>query len=574
MNIARKLIQFLIGFRKWVLLSIVLSWATVVSWVALISTSAYLISYAALQPSVSELQVAIVGVRFFGISRGVFRYLERLVSHTITFKLLAKIRVWLYDHLELLAPAQLQERRGGDLLSTIIGDVETLQDFYIRVVAPPLVAILSATGVLWFFGRWSVSFALILALFQVFTGVVVPLLTRKLGKKPGKALIESRAEISAMATEIVHGHADILAFQREEDWEKQFAARINTQKDAEFSLNRLQSLHSGLVAVGINLSTVFLLWAAIPLIRSGELDGRLLSVVVLGSLASFDAILPLPEAFLSLEQSIQAGRRLFKIIHLQPAVDEDVGSEILEAFSALEIKNLSFAYSHNNSILCNLNLSLSAGKKLAIVGPSGAGKSTILNLLLRFWDYNSGEILFNGVDLKAINPGEWRKLLSYVPQESIIFNVSIAENIRIGKPNASKLEIEEAARRANIHKFILSLPAGYETLAGEQGALLSGGERQRLGIARAVVRNAPIMLLDEPTANLDQVNEQNVVDSILKASEGRSLVWVSHRLTGLDRMDEILVLEGGTVVESGDHESLLKLGGYYAKMVVSEREIF
>jgi ATP-binding cassette subfamily C protein CydC len=569
-----RLLQFLRGFRKWIVLSVMLGWATVTSWVALISTSAYLISYAALQPSVAALQVAIVGVRLFGISRGVFRYLERLVSHSVTFRLLAKIRVWLYSRIEPLAPAGLQDQRSGDLLSGMINDVETLQDFYTRVVAPPVVAILSSLGVAWFLGRWSASFALILLAFQIFTGLIVPVITRWMGKKTGRDVIYSKTAVSAIAVEIVRGHADILAFQQERAWMDQITTEIVRQQEAEEKFNKIEACHSGLIALGVNLTSVFLLWNAIPMVGSGELDGRLLAVIVLGALASFEAILPLPQAFLHLEESLQAGNRLFQFEGQQPEVDDGLGDEILEPFAQLEIKNISFAYSHeHNPVLRDFNLNLQSGKKVAIVGASGVGKSTVLNLLLRFWDYKIGKILFNWVDLREYNPVEWRKLISYVPQNTFIFNTSIRENIQIGKPGATMDEIIVAAGKANLREFISSLPEGFDTIAGEQGALLSGGERQRLGIARAVVKQAPIMLLDEPTANLDRINEQFVLESILKAAENRSLIWISHRLTGLNLVDEILVMDDGIVVESGTHCTLLEQNGYYARMLAQERDL-
>lgn len=574
MMIVRKLIGLLSDYKKGVALAIFLGWATVTSWVALISTSSYLISYAALQPSVAELQVAIVGVRFFGISRGVFRYLERLASHTVTFKLLANLRIWFYERIEPLAPAKLQDVPGGDLLSSVTSDVETLEDFYVRVVAPPIVALVSAVGVLWFFGRWSGGFAMTILAFQVFIGVVVPILIHKMSEKPSQRLVETRTRAAAYVAEGIRGQADLIAYGRENDWFNAFSSLVEDQEKAELSINRIQGLHTGLSALGINLTAFVLLLMAVPMVVEGTLDGRLLAVVILGALASFEAVQPLPEAFQILTKVIPAGERLFQMGEQVPEVEDDLGEMPDNEFLSLKIKNLRFAYSHNNDapIVDAINLTLTPGKIVALVGASGAGKSTIINLLLRFWDYKEGQISYNQQELHTLTPLAWRKKISYVPQSPFLFNTSAAENIRIGEASATQDQIEEAARIANLDAFIQSLPQGYESSIGELGAFLSGGERQRLSIARAVIRDAPILLLDEPTANLDRMNEELILASIFEAAKNKGVLWITHRLTGLNRADEILVMVEGRIEERGTHQYLIEQNGVYAQMVALEQE--
>jgi thiol reductant ABC exporter CydC subunit len=575
-----KTIWRLLGFlrKPWklVLLAVSLGWATTVSWVALISTSAYLISYAALQPSIAELQVAIVGVRFFGISRAVFRYLERLVSHTVTFRLLARMRTWLYKKIEPLVPAGLGDQKSGDLYSRLSGDIETLQEFYVRVVAPPLVAILSSIAVLWFFGRWSSGMTLVLFSFQMLTGVVTPLVVRRVGASSSRDIITGQEALSNLIVDGVQGSADIFAFGLRDQFISDFAARQKRIEIAERKHNILMGVHAALVGWGINLVGFLLLLMAIPMVNQGVLDGRLLAVVVLGALASFEAITPLPTAFQNLEANIQVGERLFELSDRQPLIVEQ-GEKHLDTTSAgIRIEKLSFAYNHiAGLVLEDLDLYLPQGKKVAVVGPSGAGKSTIINLLMRFWPFEHGEIRINGIDIREYSLEEVRGLFSYVPQNPFIFNASLVENIRIGNPDASMDEVRFAVEKAGLNEFISTLPAGYDTLAGEFGEMLSGGQRQRLALARALVRNAPIYLLDEPTENLDPVTSDFVIGSFLDQLSTKSVLMITHQFYGLEMMDEILVMQGHRVVERGSLDSLLEQRGQFASMLeISKAEIY
>ena len=568
MSTFTRLLGFLRQPWRMVALAVALGWATTVSWIALISTSAYLISYAALQPSIAELQVAIVGVRFFGISRAALRYLERLVSHTVTFRLLARLRTWLYERIEPLAPAGLTGRRSGDLLNTVVADIETLQEFYVRIVAPPVVALLSSVGVLWFFGSWSGWFVLIILGFQLLAGVAVPLAVRRLGAVPGAAIGLSRAAQANLIVDGVQGSADVLAFNHSGRMQAELQTLVAAEVNAENRQNLVLGGHAALVGLSVNLMAVVLLGAAIPLVSDGSLDGRLLAVVVLGAVASFEAILPLPQAFQNLEESLQAGRRVFALADTTPLVEEQGANLKRAGIPHLSVEKLSFAYSQDEpAVLDGLDLELLPSKKVAILGPSGSGKSTIANLLLRFWDYHQGEIRWNGEDLRSLDGEQVRSQISYLPQNPFLFNATIAENIRIGKPDANQDEIAAAGRAAGLDEFIQTLPQGYETLAGEFGVLLSGGQRQRLALARAFVRDAPLYLLDEPTANLDPVTEDEIIRSVLARVAGKSLIWISHRLGGLEAMDEIVVLQNGRVVEHGPHAELSSGDSHYTRLM-------
>jgi ATP-binding cassette subfamily C protein CydC len=569
----RRLLGLLKSSSRLVVLAVGLGWATTISWFALISTSAYLISFAALQPSIAELQVAIVGVRFFGISRAVFRYSERLVSHTVTFDLLARLRTWLYERIEPLAPGGLELDSSGDLLTRLVSDVETLQDFYVRTVAPPLIALLSSIGILWFFGRWSVWLAVVLFGFQLLTGILLPLLVRQMAKSKGRQLTGLRASISNLVVDGVQGFPEILIFDLKSRIMDRLRVLNGEVQELESQQIRIRGGHEALASLLTNLTVVLLLLVAVPIVRSGHLDGRLLAVVILGAIASFEAILPLPQAFQNTDECLAAGKHIFELADRIPPVESGEMTVTDSSKIDLEFKNLSFAYRHGGMLVLNeLNLKIPAGGKVAILGPSGVGKSTITDLLLGFRRSIEGEILVNGKSIAQIDLEGMRELISYVPQNPFLFNASVLENIRIGNPDATREMVEESAMIAGLQSFIETLPDRFETNVGEYGMLMSGGQRQRLALARALLRDTPIYLFDEPTANLDKFAEQEVIDRILNRVADKSLIWITHRVVGLALLDEIVVLANGKVVERGSHDDLIQAGGRYARIVQLEQD--
>ncbi len=573
----RRLLKLISPFKWWIVLAALLGFATIGSSIGLMATSAYIIAKAALRPSIAVLQVSIVGVRFFGLSRGLFRYAERYVSHQVTFRLLARLRVWFYRNIEPLAPARLLHYRSGDLLSRVVADIDSLEHFYVRVIAPPVVAGLVMLLMWVLLAAFNTWLAAVTLLFLALVGVGLPLLTQRLGRGLGRRLVNTHSDLNATLIDGIQGVAELLLAGRATQHQQQVAHLSRTLTTLQERQARLTGLQTALSGLLINWSTLAILLIAIPLVNQGHLDGVYLALVVLAAIASFEAVTPLPEAWQHLEASLTAARRLLELVDTAPPVpDLPAGSPPPAPVDfGLLVKNLSFRYGPDQPpALDDISFEAPPGKKVAIVGPSGAGKSTILNLLLRFWDYQHGEIRLGGYDLRRYPPDEVRRMLSVVSQQTHLFNGSIRENLLLAWPEATDADLIAAARQAQIHDFIQGLPQGYETWIGEQGLRLSGGERQRLAIARAILKDAPILILDEATANLDPLTEQALLQTIYALTENKTTLMITHRLTRLEQMDHILVLQAGQVVEQGRHQDLLSDGGLYWRMWQSQRQIF
>jgi ATP-binding cassette subfamily C protein CydC len=572
---------------------------TIASSIGLMSAAAWIIATAALHPPVGELQIAIAAVRFFGIGRGVFRYLERYVSHQTTFRLLARLRVWFYAGIEPLAPARLLEHRSGDLLARAVADIDTLQNVYLRAIAPPLIAIFVSAGMVIFMAVFDVRLAFALLLYLTLAGVGVPLLSQALNRPTGAAIIQTRADLTVAVVDGVQGMADLVAYGA---GERQWTQVRDLSRDLQRNQSRqarITGLHTALMSLTISFAATTTLILAIPLVRAGEIEGVMLAVLLLATITSFEAVLPLPAAFQQWSSNLAAARRLFEIVapdgptpgqdapprvagvyqyartHPESSLKPSVPSPRVEPGSAvgLSVRDLQFRYTPDDPpALDGVSFTVEPGQTVAIVGASGAGKTTLLNLLLRFWDYDAGEITIAGHDLRAFDPDDSRALMSLVSQQTYLFNATIRDNLLIAQPDATDDDLIRAARAAHLHDFVDSLRDQYDTWIGEQGLALSGGERQRLAIARAILKEAPLLLLDEPTANLDAITERAILETIFAALPHRTTLLITHRLAGLDAADQILVLRAGRIVERGTHADLMQIAGQYRRLWEAQRQ--
>ncbi len=572
-NIYIRLLKLVAPFKWWILLAVLLGFATISSSIGLMATASYIIASAALHPELGSLFVPITGVRFFGISRGVFRYAERIVSHNTTFRLLSRIRVWFYERLEPLAPAKLLKYKSGDLMSRIIADVETLDHFYVNVIAPPLVATTIAAGMFAFLWSFSIKVAVAFIIMFAIAAIVAPWLASWLSRGQGKNIINTRSELNIALIDGIQGLAELIVFGQEER-HKTFIDKLNKKLSfTELKMAWITALNNGLQVLLAHLALVVVLAVAIPLVNDQLLKGVILAVIAMGTLAAFEATQNLPSAFQYLEKTGQAAKRLFEIVDSKPDIIEPARSMQPNCFE-INITNLSFSYPHTDTkVLDNISLIAQQGKKIAIVGPSGAGKSTILNLLLRFWDYDQGNIKIGNVELKNINSEQIKKYYAVVTQNTYLFNSTIRENLLLANPDATDDQIKIALEQAQIYDFIARLPQGLDTFIGDQGMNLSGGERQRLAIARALLKNAPIFLLDEATANLDPITETEIMKTLLEIMQVKTTIMITHRLVGMENMDQIYVLHEGKIIENGKHDDLIKNNGIYAKMWYLQQEI-
>jgi ATP-binding cassette subfamily C protein CydC len=553
----KRLFGLTAGQRRWIAVGALLGFLAVGSNVALMAVSAFLISKAAIVSNVAEVALAITAVRVLAIGRAAFRYFERTVTHRATFAILADLRVWFFASIEPLAPARLAARRSGDLLTRIVGDIETLEDFYVRVVLPPIVAGLVTLFAALGLGMLDVTLGLTLAGFLVASGIVLPLVSRRLSRAPGAAAIATRGEFSATLVDEINGLADLVALDRAAAHRDRVLA-LGTELDA--AGERLALVRSATTATSsmlAGLAGVTVLAVGIGLVGAGRLDPILLAAIPLVAVASFEVIGPLAQAFGSWDTNKAAAERLFELTDAPPEVSDPALAGVRAGTPAqstvhapltapgIEIRDLCFRYGPDEPfVIDGLDLSVAPGTSLAIVGPSGSGKSTIVNLLLRFWEYHEGEIRIDGRDIRDDRAEDVRRLLGVVPQDVHLFDATIRDNLAVADADVTDERIEAACRLAQVHAFIETLPKGYETRVGENGVLLSGGERQRLAIARAIIKDAPILILDEATANLDVGTEAALLDSLAPFIATRTTIVISHRMSVASRTDRLLVLDG------------------------------
>ncbi len=529
---------------RWVLLGVALSLLTLLANIGLLALSSWFIATMAIAGStgiVVAYALPAAGVRALALARAAGRYAERLVNHETTLRILSDLKAWFYERLVPLAPAALSRHRAGDLLSRLRADVDTLDDFYVRGVVPSAVALLAAACIAAFLLRFDARLAAIDLAALAASGVLLPAVLQRLAARPGARRVACAADLRASIVEGVQGMAELTALGAADAHEGLLAA---AGRDLDGAQRRLASLQgagdAGIVAAG-SLAA----WAAALLLAGAVergLEPAAMAMLTVFVLASFETIMPLPSVIQRSGETAAAARRLFEIIDREPAVAEPRGGGRVAPAAGLEIRDLWFRYAPELPwVLRGLSLDAPAASRLAVVGPTGAGKSSLVGVLLRFWDYQRGSIRIGGRELRSLLSDDARGHFSVVPQTPWLFHASIRDNLLIAAP-APDEELWSALETAQLADFARGLPEGLATLVGERGAEMSAGQVRRIAVARALLRNAPICILDEPTEGLDDGAADRLLAAVERRLRGRTLVVISHRSRDLAVADRVVRL--------------------------------
>lgn len=564
----RHLFRFLIPFRWQVLLAIILGAAVIASNVGLLGAAGYLIAAAAARHSLILLLIPISLVRLLSVTRGLARYAERLVAHHVTFRILARLRAWLYDGLTRLGPATALVLPSGDALGRLMRDVEEMQNAYLRLVSPYAVAILIAALVLGILGIFSTALAGVAAIFLIAAGLGIPLLVWILGRGLGHHYLAARADLNADLIDSIQGVQDILSHGH---WERQLQHVTIRDRVVGRIEGRMAMINAGREALTDllgNLAVLATLTLTILWVADRPAETLYLAVPTLVVLASFETIRPLGLAAQSFDRVHAAGSRILSITERQPLAREPDTAISPPTSGSLGFDHVTLTYPQaHKPALQDITLTVPSGARIAVVGPSGAGKTSLVQLIVRAWNPSDGAISLDGADIREYRLTDLRSVTAVVSQETHIFDDTVRNNLLMARPGATEAELIDALEAAQLLETVQALPQGLDTPVGEHGTRLSGGERQRLSIARALLKNAPLLILDEPTANLDPMTEWEVLATLYRLMRGRTALMVTHRLIGLENMDEIAVLDQGRIVERGTHAELCAHGGLYRDLL-------
>ena len=535
----------LVGVPRWRLaVTAILGALTVLFGVGLMATSGYLISRAAEHPPILSLMVTIVAVQFFGIGRPVLRYFERLASHDMALRFLGSLRARFYGRIEPLAPAELASYRQGDLLSRMVADVDALQNLYLRGLLPPLVAVLAGAVSIGAAAAFLPAAGLVLAGGLLVGGVAVPALAGGLGSRAARRQASARGLLSAELVESLRGAPELVAFGAQ-------AAALDRVRAADRTLVNLARRDAfatgaadglGLAVTGATVAGV--LAVAVTASASGSLDRVLIATLALLAVAAFEAVTPLATAARELSATLASGRRVLELVDVAPTVHDPTAPAPAPVWPfSVALEDVRARYpGQPHPAVEGVSFRLEPGERVALLGPSGAGKTTVVNLLLRFLDPERGRVTLGGRDAREFRQDDVRRAIAVAGQDSHLFSDTIGANVRLGRPDASDDEVADALRRAQIWQWISRLPDGLDTFVGEEGRELSGGQRQRVVLARALLADAPVLVLDEPTAHLDPETASELVDDVFSAAGNRTVLLITHRTEGLDLVDRVLTL--------------------------------
>ena len=490
------------------------------------------------------------------VLRGILHYVEQYCNHFIAFKLLAIIRHKVFASLRKLCPAKLEGRDKGNLISIITTDIELLEVFYAHTISPIAIATLTSVIMVIFIGRYHWLAGLLALTAYLIVGVAIPMWNGKRGSQKGMEFRTSFGELNSFVLDSLRGLDETIQYGQGEKRKKQMTGQSKNLAEMQESLSKMEGSQRSFTNMVILLASFGMLALTIWLYAKGEMGFEGILTCTIAMMGSFGPVVALSSLSNNLNQTLASGERVLSLLEETPLVEEIPGDVDTEestdhTFTGAKAENVTFAYkvseTETDTILDHYSLTLQPGQITGIHGASGSGKSTLLKLLMRFWDVQEGSVSVDGADVRKIPTKHLRDMESYVTQETHLFHDSIANNIAIAKPGATREEIMEAAKKASIHDFIMTLPKGYDTEVGELGDTLSGGEKQRIGIARAFLHDAEMILLDEPTSNLDSLNEGIILKSLKESSEKKTVVLVSHRVSTMNVADVVYEMENGRI---------------------------
>jgi len=568
------IIKLMLKQKKDIHLSVLFGFLTGIAAVSLFATSGNLISRAAITAPLYVLTVSIAALKFFSFTRALSRYAERYYSHRATFTILSNLRVHFFGKLIPLAPQIFHKYRSGDLLSRIVGDVESLQNFFLRVFYPPIVMVTVFLATIAFTMFFSVEIGVILVVGLILTGFVVPALFALKQSKLDRQVREQRGELSVSATEFLYGFRDLKIHQKLDEQERQLIAAsdsyINEQEKDGTSALFSQSLNSGI--------TMMISWLVLAigayLVTLGELEGVFLAMLVMISLTVFENAVPMAAFPSYYEESRLAATRLHSVVENEEDKESSSKKDNLDTIDkqntwSIRLEDVTFAYPfEERDALKQIDLAIPAGSKTAIVGPSGSGKSTLLQLILKVYEADSGKVEINGKDVVKLDEESIWAGTNTLLQDHHFFYGTIRENLQLAKDGLTDEEMRSALAKVKLDDFSLN------DAVLEKGENLSGGEKQRLSIARSLLKGSRLWLLDEPTSSVDVLTEKVIYNHLFEQAGEDTLLLVSHRLTGLERMDRIVVMEQGSILETGTYHELMQQKGYFYELKQIEKSVF
>ena len=488
-----------------------------------------------------SLKQVIIGIVICAVLRGILRYAEQGSNHYIAFKLLALIRHKVFIKLRKLAPAKLEGKDKGNLISIITTDTELLEVFYAHTISPIIIAFITSVIMTIFIGSYNIFLGAIALVAYFIVGVIIPVWSSNQGDETGQQYRDELGDLNSYFLSSIRGINDIIQYGVGKERLDEINRRTDELETKQKFLLKQEGSNRAVTDTAILLCSMVMLFAGCILYNKGQVDFTQVIIPLIALMSSFGPVVAISNLSNNLFHTIAAGNRVLDLLEEEPAVEEVSGKETVE-FADMKLENVSFAYD-DEVILEDFNMEIKKNTIIGIYGKSGCGKSTLLKLLMRFWEVNNGAITIGGKNINEINTSDLRKMQSFVTQDTYLFNDTIANNIGIAKENATMEEIIAAAKKASIHDFIMSLPNGYDSKVGELGGNLSGGEKQRIGIARAFLHDAPMILLDEPTSNLDSLSEGIILKSLMESKENKTIIIVSHRKSTMNIADVVLDVE-------------------------------